>query len=271
MLEINKAVARKLATNPVDGGFNAARYAVVLMALGLIKNTESMAATPDCDGECGRDSCDTSTQKRNDVSILRAALDDLASLYDLSITGLKLPPDPVTDTGYLNMPMAPNILKQTLTEFVRIPGVLPALARQIEHLKTPKSPTRIMNIFKNCAACVGGGVGGAAISHIGCIMVPVISATSGAAISGGTMASVMMVSAPIIAAAATGIIDKLRGIRASPVKMIGAATLAFAIAAGMGAMGGHDGHGGGHETHAPSPENNHQNHHQHHQHHHHPR
>jgi|GEM_PF-1085557 hypothetical protein len=125
-------------------------------------------------------------------------------------------------------------------------------------------PTGLRNVFKTCAMCAGSGAGGALVSHVGCIVVPVLAGATGTAISGAAMTGMMLVSSPLIAAGVTYGLDRWRGMKTSALRLGGAASIAFAVALGIGAIGGHEGHDmpeGGHDGH----HQNHDGHHGHHQ------
>lgn len=114
-------------------------------------------------------------------------------------------------------------------------------------------PVSLRNVFKTCAMCAGSGAGGALVSHVGCIAVPVLAGATGTAVSGAAMTGMMLVGSPLIAAGVTYGLDRWRGMKTSALRLGGAASIAFAVALGIGAMGGHEGHdmpsGGGHDSH----------------------
>lgn len=128
-----------------------------------------------------------------------------------------------------------------------------------------KQKWSIRNLFKTCAKCTGPAAGGAVLSHIGCVLVPIFASVSGAA-TGAVMHTAMYVASPVIAVGVTLGIDKLRGenvLSRQGAKKAGiSATLALAITFGISALtGGHEHHADGHDHH------NHHNHHSQHDHH----
>ena len=92
------------------------------------------------------------------------------------------------------------------------------------------------------------GIGGAFISHIGCIAAPAVASALGGTISASFMAASMYVTSPIIAIGATMGIDKLQGKDTSSKKLLGAAALAMMVSYGINQYVGHD-HHEGHENH----------------------
>ena len=152
-------------------------------------------------------------------------------------------------------------IRAATANFLSRPGVEEALRRFFEHsvakvfteaqqnanpviLKLyDKMPDGLRAVFKSCAMCAGSGAGGALVSHIGCIAVPVLAGATGTAVSGGLMTGMMLVGSPAIAASVTYGLDKWRGQKSSLPRLGGAAAIAFAVALGIGAMGdGHDHH-----------------------------
>ncbi|WP_435641746.1 hypothetical protein [Micavibrio aeruginosavorus] len=318
MCKFHKTVAREIATNPVNGIFDPARYAVALVALSTFRIEQAMPSMFGCDGyskyEMATDKARIAVANSNmnwhhgtkeaDMETLRRAMDIASYKHNLSIKGLNLPKNPVNDTafldeatvklyegytapGYAAIPLSlktqahkPEFepIRAAVETFMQNPVTFKALARRFENTTLQifadahqsahpalvgvyeRIPGGVRNAFKSCAMCVGGGAGGAAVSHVGCIAIPAIAAASGTAVSAGAMAGLMMMTAPVIAVAVTYGIDKWRGAKASALKLGCSAALAFGIAAGMSLMGGHDNHGGGEHDHQ-----NHDNHHQHHQ------
>ncbi len=96
--------------------------------------------------------------------------------------------------------------------------------------------------------CVRDGAGGAALSHVGCVALPLAAGALGASLSGQFLMAAMFVTSPLIAAGATYLMDRWRGQAASVPKLIGSAAVALVVAFGIHTMPGHDhGHGGHHD------------------------
>lgn len=319
MCKFHKTVARDIATNPVNGIFDPARYAVALVALSTFRIEQSMPSMFGCDGyskyELATDKARIAVAQSHmnwhretaveDMESLRRAMDIASYKHNISIKGLNLPKDPVKNTDFLDEATvelfdgytAPGYAAVPLhlkaqahkPEFEAIraaadtfmhnnPETMKALARRFETTTMQifaeahqsahpvlvgvydKIPGGLRKVFRSCALCVGGGAGGAAVSHVGCIAIPAIAAASGTAVSAGTMAGVMMLTAPVIATAVTYGIDKWRGVKSSAWKLGCSAALAFGIAAGMSLTGGHDHHGGGDHDHHHNHDNHHQQH-----------
>ncbi|MBU0858798.1 MAG: hypothetical protein KJ667_02570 [Alphaproteobacteria bacterium] len=128
---------------------------------------------------------------------------------------------------------------------------------------TSAKPT-LSSKFMACARCARDGAGGAALSHVGCILTPIAAGAFGFAVSGPLMAGIMLVTAPLIAVGATWGLDRLRGQKASPLKMGASAVIAVGMALAISSLtGGHD-----HHATTPGGAHDHHNHEQHQQHNH---
>ncbi len=137
-----------------------------------------------------------------------------------------------------------------------------------------KKPGNLRKTLRSCATCARDGVGGAVVSHLGCIITPVAAGAMGFAVSGPFLAGLMLVTAPIVAMGATWGLDRMRGAKTTALKLASSAGIAVAMALVISSLtGGHENHanhGAGHDH------SQHQNHnttpvkpaeHQHHQHH----
>jgi len=115
-----------------------------------------------------------------------------------------------------------------------------------------KKPGNLGKTLRSCAMCARDGLGGAAVSHIGCIVTPFAAGAMGLAVSGPFLAGLMLITAPVIAMGATWGLDRLRGAHTSALKLAGSAGIAVAMALAISTLtGGHDqhaGHGAGHNT-----------------------
>ena len=312
MCKFHKDVAREIATDPVHGTFDPARYAVALVAMAQFRIEQYMPSMFGTDGYskyalasdrgvaafAGSGLAGREKNYPPGMDELRRALPQ-----GLSLKALNLPKNPVRDVGFLDEATvelfenytAPGYaagelrirdrahkpefepIRAAAADFLEQPGVTDALRAHFEYslarifteareeaspalLKLyNKMPDGLRSVFKSCASCVGPGAGGALLSHVGCIAVPVIAGATGTAVSGGVMAGMMLVGSPLIAAGVGYGIDRWRGQKTSILRLSGAAAIAFGVALGIGAVGdGHDHHG-----HAPDQHEHHE--HQHHQ------
>ena len=131
-----------------------------------------------------------------------------------------------------------------------------------EQPQADKNVKSLSSVFVSCARCARDGVGGAAVSHIGCIVTPLVAGAFGVAVSGPLLAGIMMVTAPLVAVGATWGLDRLRGQKSSGLKLAGSAAIAVAMAMVISSLtGGHDHHAA---AHAPDSPVVHQHHHGHH-------
>lgn len=229
-----------------------------------------------------KDRTDTGPFAADDIAALRATLLDVVARHDLS--ALPKRPAAFLDEastalyeGYALSGYAPQVLslkaqahkpafeplRAATADFLAQPGVTDKLHALFAHsvvrifndakqsvspalLKAYDSlPGGLRKSFRSCAMCARDGVGGAAVSHVGCIVIPTVAAMTGTAVSGTFLAATMMITAPLIAIGATWGLDRLRGQKSSPLKLVGSAGIAVAMALAISSLtGGHDHHAG---------------------------
>lgn len=170
------------------------------------------------------------TAHKPEFEPLRAVVDDF-----LSQSGL----EPVLRQGFE-------------TSVLRLFTAAPQRVNPVALKAYEKIPTHLRDVFSSCARCAGTGAGGALVSHLGCIALPVVAGATGSAVSGGLMTGMMFAGSPLIAAGVTYGLDKGRGRALSVPRIAGAAAIAFAVSLGINSLGeGHD-HGS-----APDHHNHH--------------
>lgn len=223
----------------------------------------------------------------SNIGHVRTAILNLIEEQQLTLESLNLRKDPMKDERFLNNSMLavfegnPRIeltlrrtvddpayepLRQAVEDFTgrdNIQAILQKLiegnfARLFVEARSQVNPTvlraynklpeRLVGAFKTCATCVGGGTGGALVSHVGCIAIPLFAGAGGTVLS-ASMNAFMLVSSPLIAAAVTAGYSKWRGQEQSIPRIAGSAAIAFAVAMGVNAMNGHDHHD--HDVHHP--------------------
>lgn len=117
MCKFHKDVARDIATDPVTGEFNAGRYSVALVAMAKFRIEQYMPAMYACDGfvpalmrtdeavqaldQAGikKSLADVQAYRDSHIDAMRAAMDETARNFDLSLKGLNVP-DMITKDGY---------------------------------------------------------------------------------------------------------------------------------------------------------------------------
>lgn len=120
MCRFHKDVAHDIATDPVTGRFDPARYSVALVALAKYRIEQYMPAMFGCDGynkyemaaaegvkafaESGlaKPEADIRRYRDGHIARLREAMDATAAAHDISIAGLNLPKNPLRDTRFLD-------------------------------------------------------------------------------------------------------------------------------------------------------------------------
>lgn len=117
MCKFHKDVARDIATDPVTGVFDTGRYSVALVAMAKFRIEQYMPAMYACDGfvpalmrtdeakqaldEAGirKPLAEIKAYRDAHIDALRAAMDETAETFDLSLKGLNIP-DRITKDGY---------------------------------------------------------------------------------------------------------------------------------------------------------------------------
>ncbi len=108
-------------------------------------------------------------------------------------------------------------------------------------------PESLRNVFKTCAMCVGGAGSGLIVGHLGCVVTPLVLASSGAtAMSGGSSSALALGAGATVTALGLAGWYKLRGTFASAAEkicVVGGSATGLVMAASLHMLGGgHDAH-----------------------------